>query len=229
MDVTYKGSVLSIKDEATGLSKFDLDVSSTPLPGTHVTPGQYVKLGVPGVGESWFAIASRPNKGGGIFEFLIKRGTPLADALLALKVGDPVDVSAPRGKGFPLDAGRGRNVLLFATGSGISAIRSVIEEIRNNRAAFKNVVLYFGARTPDAFAYGKELDAWERAGIRVIRTVSKPGDSGWKGLTGYVQAHLDQVEPEAVAFVSGQKAMVQSCTEALAQRGLPKERVFLNF
>jgi NAD(P)H-flavin reductase len=140
---------------------------------------------------------------------------------------------APEGGGFPLETARGKEVLLFATGSGISSIRSVIESVRRERAAYGEVTLYFGVRTPNAFAYANEFRHWEEAGIRVLRTVSQPGASDWQGLTGYVQAHVAEEHAlgadGAVAFVCGQSTMVQGVMQALAQRGLPRERIFLNY
>jgi NAD(P)H-flavin reductase len=213
---------------AQGMFHLGLDVKGTPIAGAHRLAGQYVKLSLEGKGEGYFAIASAPGDGHH-FEFLIKRGSPLADALGASRAGDPVKMSAPSGKGFPLERARGRDLLLFATGSGISPIRSVIEEVRRERAAYGKVLLFFGARTPDAFAFDAELAEWERAGIEVVRTVSQPPE-GWTGRRGYVQAHLGNTDVAgAVAFLVGQKPMVQAVTDELARRGMPRENVFLNF
>ena len=79
-----------------------------------------------------------------------------------------------------------------ASGSGISAIRPVIAAVRRERGAYGQVTLYFGARTPDGFAYQGELKQWQEDGVKVLCTVSRPGTSGWQGLTGYVQAHLGE-------------------------------------
>jgi NAD(P)H-flavin reductase len=145
-------------------------------------------------------------------------------------VGSRVSVSPPQGKGFPLDAARGKRLLLFATGSGISPIRAVVHAVLAQRADFPDVTLYFGVRTPQSFPFEEELASWERAGIPVIRTVSQPGESGWTGLTGYVQAHIREEPLEnAVAFLCGQKPMVQAVSDELVRRGVPRERVFLNF
>lgn len=226
----HEAKVVSNQPEAHGLWALDLDVVGTPLVGAHRVPGQYVKLALEGVGESSFAIASAPNPSGSVLEFLIKGGAPLADALRALPVGAKVKVSAVQGKGFPLEKAQGKNVLLFATGSGISPVRSLIGLIREDRQTYKHVRLYFGARSPDEFAYADELAGWERDGIIVVRTVSQPGNSGWEGLTGYVQSHVpDEPLQDSVAFLCGQKAMVQGVTEALVRQGLAKENIFLNF
>ena len=138
-------------------------------------------------------------------------------------------LTAPEGPGFPLRARRGHRVLLFATGSGISAIRSLIHALRHERDAFRDITLFFGARTPSAFAYQEELANWERSGITVIQTISQPGVAGWTGLTGYVQSHLPEESFEdAVAFVCGQTGMVGDVRSALRQRGMPADHIFLN-
>jgi NAD(P)H-flavin reductase len=225
----YEAEVSAVNPAAEGLTSIELDLKGTPLAGTHQIPGQYVTLGMAGVGQGTFAIASAPDEGRN-FEFLVKGGSPLTDALRGARPGTKVQISLPTGKGFPLDRAVGKNLLLFATGSGISAIRSVIEWVRGHRSDFGRVYLYFGARTPGAFAYEAELAQWEKTGIEVFRSVSQPGESGWKGLTGYIQNHLGELDVKnAVAFLSGQKSMVADVTRALRRRGVSPEDIHLNF
>jgi NAD(P)H-flavin reductase len=230
MNDWHPTTVAAVLPAAEGLTELVLDIGGTPLVGTHRTPGQYVRLALPEVGEGMFAIASAPEPFSTRWEFLLKGGGPLADALMRLEPGAEVRSTRPEGRGFPLVLARGKDLVLFATGSGISPIRSVIESIRAERSAYGRVTLFFGARTPQAFAYEDELHQWEAAGIRVVRTVSQPGASGWQGLTGYVQAHLGEESVEgALAFVCGQSGMVQGVMDALRTRGLPREAIHLNY
>jgi NAD(P)H-flavin reductase len=102
---------------------------------------------------------------------------------------------------------------------------------RWERDAYGRVTLYFGARTPGAFAYMRDFAAWEQSRIHVVPTVSQPGASGWQGLTGYVQAHLGEepLAPGTLAFVCGQREMVQGVIQTLRARGLPSSAISLNF
>jgi NAD(P)H-flavin reductase len=197
----------------------------------HERPGQFVTLTLPGVGSSPFAISSPPRPAAPRFHFLVKSGSELADALSALRPGSEVEIGMPEGKGFPLErAFGGRRLLLFATGSGISAIRSVLASIEGVRDRIGPVTLYYGARTPEAFAYLQELHAEEVRGLTLVRTVSHPGDSGWEGLTGYVQSHIAESPlGGAVAFLCGQSSMVKEVSQVLVQRGVDPGDIFLNY
>ena len=228
MDEWYPGRITSTEREAAGLQSIRVDVSGTALVGSHSLPGQYVRVRIDR-GEGTFAIASGPEKDGATFELLVKSGSDVADFLALAPIGTHVELTAPEGPGFPLSEAYGKRVLLFATGSAIGAIRSLIQAIRHERRNFRSVTLYFGARTPDAFAYESELDEWREAGIDVVRTVSQAGAPGWRGLTGYVQTHLPKAElADAVAFVCGQPEMVDDVLSALAERGVPEHQIFQN-
>ena len=141
-------------------------------------------------------------------------------------------MSAPLGEGFDIDAFRGRDALLFATGSGISGIRPVVHHLVRHRDRFGRVVLFFGARTPDGFAYLDELPAWERRAIEVVRVVSRPpAGTPWPGPTGHVQDALDRLAPdtgEAVALLCGHAGMVRDVAAILLARGMPSARVLTN-
>jgi NAD(P)H-flavin reductase len=226
----YLATVAAVLPAAEGLTELILDTGGTGLEESHQWPGQYVRLALPEEGQGLFAIASAPEPGSRRWEFLLKGGSPLVDALSRLRPGEKVRTTRPEGPGFPLAEARGKNLLLFATGSGISPIRSVIESIRREREAYGRVTLYFGARTPESFAYEDELHHWEAADIRVVRTVSQPGASGWQGLTGYVQAHLGEEPVEgAEAFLCGQSGMVEEVIQALEARGVPRGAIHLNY
>lgn len=225
----YQARIAARREDGGDMVALELDVHGTPIDGSHVAAGQYVRLSLPPLGEGFFAVASAPKGDAGRLELLVKGGSPMSDRLKQLPVGETVLATAVLGKGFPVERARGRRVLLFATGSGISAVRSLVHALIAERPSFGRITLYFGARTPDAFAYLNELDSWRRQEIEVTQVVSRPGATGWQGLTGYVQQHVPNERLEdAVAFLCGQPEMVHGVETVLTGLGLPPERMFTN-
>lgn len=196
---------------------------------SYLVPGQYVQARVAGEEGAFLAIASPP--GATELEFLIKR-SPAADALLALHPDDALEVTAAQGKGYPVAAHIGHDVLLFAVGAGISPIRALIGYLADHREAYEGVTLFYGARTFAHVPYHDEVSAWQRAGIQVVRVLSQPLAVAPGFAPGYVQEALREhpVRPgRTVAFVCGMRAMVEAVVAELGRRGVPAERVFQNF
>ena len=80
-------TVAEVLPAAEELMELILDLRGSGLVGTHLRPGQYVHLSLPGLGEAPFAIASAPQAGGTRWEFLLKGGSALSDALIRLAPG----------------------------------------------------------------------------------------------------------------------------------------------
>ncbi|HEX8910400.1 MAG TPA: oxidoreductase [Anaeromyxobacteraceae bacterium] len=199
----------------------------------HERPGQVVKLHT-AAGEAYFALASAPDPAG-VVDLLVKRGGRVADAAVAAAVaGAEIALTAPFGKGFPVDEARGRHVLLFAAGSGIAPIRALVQHILTHRTKFDRVTLFYGQRHGGDFAYTREHLAWERGGVRVVLCPSQE-DEAWPGVRGRVQEVARSLgfggsPPESsVAFVCGMTAMVDDVKATLARAGIPPQRVHLNF
>lgn len=225
-------TVLDAWDETPALRAVRMELGGRR--GTHTGPGQVVRVRVEGAGDGYFALSSAP-AGDGHADLLIKRGAPLADRIVATaKKGAQVEMTSVFGKGFPLEPARGRDLLLFAAGSGISPIRALVEHLLQHRADWGKAALFYGQRGHTDFAYQKEHPAWHEAGVRVVLVASQPGD-GWEGARGYVQdvAHslgfLDVDPRNAVAYLCGMKNMVAGVKEVLARAQVSPERIFLNF
>jgi NAD(P)H-flavin reductase len=194
-------------------------------------PGQIGVLGIEGVGESYFAIASAPEDKGGM-EFLVKKGGGAAEALFGVKKGDPVQAKGPIGKGFPIDQHKGRDLLIACVGSAIAPMRSVLRSISYRRADFGKVVLVYGARYPEDFSFASEVADWQKANIEVILTVSRPEGKEWKGKAGHLQSHFVEALKglsKPVAPICGMKAMMEESREELIRLGVAADEVLTNY
>jgi NAD(P)H-flavin reductase len=224
--------VLAAMDETPSLRALRLALPPDAA-RAHQRPGQVVKLHAPG-GEAYYAVSSAPSPQGTL-ELLVKRGGKLADAAIATAVpGGTIQVTAPFGKGFPVEEAHGQHVLLFAAGSGIAPIRSVIQHIVTHRDAFDRVTLFYGQRHGADFAYQREHMVWERGGVRVVLCPSR-ADDAWPGMRGRVQEVAASIAfggapPErCVVFLSGMATMVEDVRETLSRAGVAPGRVHSNF
>ncbi|MGZ3430176.1 MAG: oxidoreductase [Polyangia bacterium] len=220
-------------DETDTLRGVRLDFGA--FAAAHTRPGQLVKVHAPGHAkkEAFFALGNAP-RGDGTGELLVKRGKPLANAIIdAAQPGQLVDATAPFGQGFPVDQAVGRDVLLFAAGSGITPVRALMQWILDRRHEHGRVALYYGQRSDRDFAYVGEHHAWERAGVHLVLCASQPTES-WTGARGWVQTvacelKLHEISTEnAVAFLCGMPSMIDGVRVELVRFGLPAERIFLN-
>jgi NAD(P)H-flavin reductase len=223
--------VLGAGDETPSLRSVRVDLG--PLAASHTAPGQVVKVRAPS-GEAYFALASAP-RADHLADLLLKRGGRIADEVIAAaRPGGTIDVSAPFGKGFPISGAEGRDVLLFAAGSGVAPIRALVQHVVAHRDRFRRVTLFYGQRHGGDFAYRAEHLDWERHGVRVVLCPSSE-DEAWPGVRGRVQevaralglAGSDPAGTEA--YVCGMTAMVNDVKGTLREAGVPPERVHLNF
>ena len=226
----HRVPVLDAWDETAALRAVRVDLGV--LAGEHRLPGQVVKIRTR-AGEAYFALSSGPAADRRA-DLLLKRGGRIADAAVsAAAPGRDLELTAPFGKGFPVAEAEGRDVLLFAAGSGIAPIRSLVQHILGRRERFGRVTLFYGQRHGADFAYRREHPAWERGGVRVVLCPSREDDA-WRGVRGYVQevartlAFGGSSPGDSVAFVSGMHTMVDDVRAVLAGAGVPPARVHLN-
>ncbi|KAL8137550.1 hypothetical protein V2J09_003551 [Rumex salicifolius] len=230
-----------VESAADSLFHITIDVSSAPdLAATYTRPGQYLQLRIPDAEKpSFLAIASPPSHAvvKGQFEFLVKSvAGSTAELLCGLRKGDVVELSAVMGNGFDIDRisppEEYNTVLIFATGSGISPIRSLIE---SGFGAEKrsDVRLFYGARNLQRMAYQERFKVWESSGVKIVPVLSQP-EGNWTGETGYVQAAFSKIRSISCpgstgAVLCGQKQMIEEVTALLAEDGVLTEKILKNF
>ncbi|KAK9750381.1 hypothetical protein RND81_02G192300 [Saponaria officinalis] len=230
-----------IEPAADSLFHVSVDVSDSPfLAASHRRAGQYLQLKVPSSDKpSFLAIASPPSLAAdrGEFQFLVKTVPgSTAELLCELRKGDVVELTAAMGGGFDVDRisppEKFPTILIFATGSGISPIRSLIESgFGADRRS--DVRLYYGARNLQRMAYQDRFKDWESSGVTIVPVLSQP-DDGWTGEAGYVQAAFSRSKnipsPASTGVVlCGQKQMTEEITAILTEDGVSIEKILKNF
>ena len=113
-------------------------------------PGQVALLQPGELRPGYFAFASAPDDAE--LEFLVMRTSdPASQALYELRPGERVRLAGVVGRGFPLDAHAGRDLVFVAMGTGVAPLRSALRHVTGRRADFGQIVVLYGARTPEDF------------------------------------------------------------------------------
>lgn len=215
-----------------------LDVGDgAPLGGLRY-PGQYVGLATVSSEPRWFVVASRATELP-VAEFLIGLGAEVSDALAALRPGDPVRVSAPQGAGFDLSRVGDRAVALFASGTGLAAVRPVIDELLASGAPASRLALYYQERVRGSiptgrpaceFALATERASWQARGV----TVQTACDARPHGAADFVDALWRSTPGRAAAtettfIVCGNEALDTQVEALLASEGVDPGVILRNY
>jgi NAD(P)H-flavin reductase len=111
-------------------------------------------------------------------------------------------------------------------------LRSALRHVLRRKDEFGQLVVLYGARTPDDFCYRDETEAWGATGVELRQVISRPDGHDWSGPTGYVQSLLDNVLPNLaapVALVCGSREMIAQTRERLAKMGFKPEEILTNY
>ena len=150
-----------------------------------------------------------------------------------LPEGGTVTASGPYGRFCLMPSDSNRRYLLIGTGTGVTPYRSMLPLLAQQMAMRGvEVVLLFGARSPQELLYGDEFRAFANThpGFRFVPCFSRelPGDDSPHAHAdvrhGYVQQFLAEFAPDPehdIAYLCGNPNMVDTCFEALKEAGLP--------
>jgi NAD(P)H-flavin reductase len=222
--------IKNVQQQAREIRSFDMlpeGVESTR--GVSFVSGQVAVLSVGGE-QAYFAFASAPEDAE--LEFLVKRGFGAGGHIYEMKENDAVELVDVVGHGFALSAHKGKDLVFVAMGTGVAPLRSALRHVLKHKSEFGQLVVLYGARTPDDFCYSDEVDQWEAAGVELRRVISRPDGHDWSGPTGYVQSLLDHVLPDLsapVALICGSREMIGQTRQRLEQMGFPPEAILTNY
>jgi NAD(P)H-flavin reductase len=230
-NMTQRLTITRVREQGRDIRSFDLmPEGATVAHGMTFIPGQVAVLQVATEEPAYFAFASAPKDRE--LEILVKRTIGASVTLFGMNEGDPVELLKIAGHGFDLDRIRGRDLVFVAMGTGVAPLRSALRHVLQRKEEFGNLVVLYGARTPDDFCYRDETDGWEDAGVELRQVISRPGNHDWSGPTGYVQSLLDHVLPDLkspVALVCGSREMIAQTRDRLQQMGFAADAILTNY
>ena len=223
--------ITAVRDEARAIRSFDLmPEGMSEHHGVQFVPGQVAVLSVAAEVPAYFAFASAPADRE--LEVLVKRKVGASDVLFDMQRGEKIELLEVAGHGFDLEAQQGKDLVFVAMGTGVAPLRSALRHVLERKNDFGELVVLYGARTPDDFCYRDETEGWKDAGVELRQVISKPDGHDWSGPTGYVQSLLDHVLPELkspVALICGSLAMMDQTRDRLEKMGFRANDVLTNY
>jgi sulfhydrogenase subunit gamma (sulfur reductase) len=194
-------------------------------------PGQFVQVSILGVGEAPISVSSSPSRSNGTFELCVRRAGSLTEALHRLQPGDPIWIRGPYGTGFPIERFRGKDLLFAPGGLGLAPLRSLIQEVLDQRSKFGRVMILYGARNPSELLFTDELQDWKKyENVEVYLTVDRPGPE-WRGNVGVITTLFPKVHvyaPNTVAITVGPPVMYRFVLIELLSLGIKEGNIWLS-
>ena len=88
------------------------------------------------------------------------RTVRFTEALHQMQCGDIVGMRGPFGRGFPFEEMKGHDILLVAGGLGIAPLRSLINNIHDERSEFGKVTIIYGSKNPSEVMFRNQFEMW---------------------------------------------------------------------
>ena len=155
-----------------------------------------------------------------------------------LKSGQTLEVMEPAGSFvFVPRPDKRRHILLFAAGSGITPLISMLKSVLFAEPK-SSVSLVYGNRNEASIIFKAELDALLAkypSRLRVVHCLSIPPEK-WYGASGRISAEmlpelLDQLQPvllpeDSLYYLCGPQGLMDSVSTVLKNRKVPSDRIF---
>jgi NAD(P)H-flavin reductase len=223
---TYSlGTVRAVRPETADTSTLEIVPENDAF--LAAGPGQFVMVELPAFPPFPISVARVAD---GAIWLTIRAAGPATTATVGLSPGAQLGLRGPLGRGWPMERALGRDIVIVAGGIGLAPVRPIVEAVLRDPERFGSVLLAYGARTPGDRLYARDLASWSDAGIEVAEIVDRAGPD-WLGRVGIVTHLLDQRDwrdRAATAFVVGPERMMEATVTTLAERGIPRERIFVS-
>ena len=193
-------------------------------------PGQFSMLWVFGVGEMPISISGDPALHNRLV-YTVRSVGQATHSLVNQRVGNGVGVRGPFGTGWPVEAARGRDVIVVAGGIGLAPLRPVIYQVLQHRKDYGRLVILYGGRSPRDLLYRQELAKWTRNSETQVLVTVDYGGLSWRGHVGVVTTlfKYSRLHPaRSVAMVCGPEIMMRFVIRELEAAGLSRDDIYLS-
>jgi NAD(P)H-flavin reductase len=193
-------------------------------------PGQFNMLYLPGAGEVPISLSSDPEENE-YFSHTIRVAGRVTRGLDKLGAGDEVGLRGPYGRGWPLDAAEGRDVIIVTGGLGCAPVVAVIHYVLKRRERFRRLIILQGVKHSHDLIWRASYERWAQAPDTQVLIAANATEAIWPWHVGSPVDLVSQAEFEpanAVAMICGPEGMIVAAAKSLAARKLPEADIHVS-
>jgi len=211
--------------------------------GFDYKPGQFVEVGVMGVGEAPVSICAA-RKEFDVLELCVRKVGRVTSAIHRLDVGDLLWIRGPYGNGFPMEKMEDNNLLLVAGGLGVAPLRGVLQYALLNREKYGEITVLYGIRCYSMMLFRDEflqlfyegdkqnvkfyLSYEDASDEKCYELECERSDRCCKGVVTRLFELLGDVSPEnTYAVICGPPIMYKFVVKELDKRKFDPRRVYM--
>ena len=168
-------------------------------------------------------------------EITVRNVGKVTSSLFRKKPGDEISLRGPYGQGFPLEIFENQHLLVIAGGSGLAAVRSLVESYlqTSNQNRLKQLDVLVGFKSPKHVLFKSDLKRWNKD-CDVVVTVDTHEDEteSWGGGIGFVVDFIKGIKnigPETFVVITGPPMMMSNSVKELLRHQVQQERVWVSF
>jgi anaerobic sulfite reductase subunit B len=195
---------------------------------TKYSPGQFFQVYLPKYGEAPISVASCSED---YLDLNVREVGNVTKSLARLKKGDTIYIRGPYGKGYPMEHFPGKSLILIGGGSGVAPLKGILAYVDAHRNDFKDVIAYFGFRTPEDILFKEELKVWRKKYQMNISVDKNPNKTKTSCDVCFVTELIEKAKlnPEdKIVFICGPPVMMNITIALLKNKGFKEEQIYIS-
>ena len=149
--------------------------------------GQFFQLSIPKVGEAPISVSGKGDKW---LEFTIRKVGKLTNGIFGLQPGDMVFMRGPYGNYFPVDEFKSKDLVVIAGGTGLAAVRALLNHFYEYPEEIKSVNFIAGFKDINSVLFEYDLKKFKTK-FNAIYTLDNTREDGFE--TGMVTAYIEKI------------------------------------
>lgn len=191
-------------------------------------PGQFVMVGLSGIGEIPLGIGSPPFEKK-FFQITVRAVGRVSRAIHQKDKGAVLFVRGPYGNGWPMNKIKQKNLLVVAGGLGIVPLKPLIDEAcRGNLGKNKQVQIFYGSRSFDNLLYESQYKKWCR--YLDTKIILDAASRQWEGEIGRIPDIItrSKILTNPVVAACGPPILYKFLIPQLLKKGIKEEDIYLS-